>query len=250
MKKLFVFVTIVLCLSLLAAPALAEGILLVDDADLLSYDQMVEIMDVLETTRTKYNCEVAIAAVPSLGDKDPQTFADDYFDENGYGCGDDGDGILLVLSMEYRDYAITTTGKAINIFSDSDLDYIVNRILPQLGNGDYHGAFMTFARLCDEEIARSAPSTSDDFGLKIGISLGVGIFIAFIVVGVMRRALKSAVLQDAADNYIRQGSFNLTNQRDSFLYATVSKTRRADNNSGSSHSSSSGRSHGGSSGKF
>ena len=250
MKNLFGFFAILLCLSLLTAPAMAEGILLVDDADLLSYNQMVEIMDRLEPIRTKYGCEVAIAAVPSLGDKDPQTFADDYFDENGYGCGDDGDGILLVLSMEYRDYAITTCGKAIDIFSDRDLDYIVDGIIPQLSEGDYHGAFMTFARLCEEEISRSEPVTSDDFGVKIAISLGIGILIGFIVVGVMRRALKSAVLQDAADNYIRQNSFNLTNQRDSFLYATVSSTRRADTNSGSSHSSSSGRSHGGTSGKF
>ena len=62
-------------------------------------------------------------------------------------------------------------------------------------------------------------------------------------------AMKTAVKEDNAANYMKPNSMNLDFSRDIFLYSTVTKTEKPKSDSGS-HTSSSGRSHGGRGGSF
>ena len=70
----------------------------------------------------------------------------------------------------------------------------------------------------------------------------------------MNGKLKSVKFQTAADNYVKEGSMNITESRDLFLYRTVTSVAKPKNDDSSSdggfHSSSSGTSHGGSGGHF
>ena len=61
----------------------------------------------------RQSCDVIVVTVASLDGKTAESYADDYFDFNGYGLGQDRDGILLLLSMEDRDWAISTHGFAL-----------------------------------------------------------------------------------------------------------------------------------------
>ncbi len=58
------------------------------------------------------------------------------------------------------------------------------------------------------------------------ISILVGLFIAFIVVGVMKSQLKSVHRQSGASNYVAHESFDLTVSQDVFLYARTSRVAR------------------------
>ena len=85
----------------------------------------------------------------------------------------------------------------------------------------------------------------------IFISIGVGVILAFVIVGRMKAQLKTVRFQAAAGNYVKDGSMNITESRDLFLYHTVTKTAKEKSSSGSStHTSSSGRTHGGGGTKF
>ena len=42
------------------------------------------------------------------GGKTAEAYADDYYDYNGYGYGENDDGLLLLVSMGEREWAITT----------------------------------------------------------------------------------------------------------------------------------------------
>ena len=61
--------------------------------------------------------------------------------------------------------------------------------------------------------------------------------------------MKTAVENNYAANYVKNGSKRLDFSRDIFLYSNITKTERPKNNSGS-HQSSSGRTHGGGGGSF
>ena len=82
-------------------------------------------------------------------------YADDYYDYNGYGAGADNDGILLLLSMEDRDWWISTTGYGIDAFTDYGIDVIGDEIVPDLSNGDYYSAFTEFIDLTDDFLAEA-----------------------------------------------------------------------------------------------
>ena len=97
---------------------------------------------------------------------------------------------------------------------------------------------------------------SSFIGKRIMISLIVSVIMAFIWVSVMKSGMNTAKRNNRASDYVRKGSFNLTQSSDLYLYSTVVKTPRAQNTSsgggggGGTHFSSSGASHGGGGGKF
>lgn len=275
MKKwIFSLLTVALLCALFVLPVQASQLLnpnlpdgrlrprLVDEANLLRRAEAEELLETLDEISERQRCDVIVVTVNSLDGKRPRDFADDFYDYNGYGYGTAHDGILLLLSMEARDWWMTTTGYGTTAFTDAGLDYMSDQFLPKLKDNNYAKAFTIFAELCDDFITQAKTGKPYDTGnlphapmsvLWIFVSLAAGILLAFIPVTIMKGKLKSVRSQPAANSYIVQNSMNLTNQRDLFLYANTTRTARPkESKSGgsSTHRSSSGRSHGGRGGKF
>ncbi len=128
----------------------SENLLTAAEANALSA-RLKEIGDL-------YRCDVIVATVASLGNKTAEEFADDFFDYNGYGYGAvpdltgktvDGDGILLLLSMEDRDFAVSTSGYGVTAFTDYGIQkYLEAQFLPYFKQNDYNGGFNAFADGC------------------------------------------------------------------------------------------------------
>lgn len=236
---------------------------LVDSANLLSGGEEAELLSKLDEISERQFCDVAIVTVDSLEGKTATAYADDFYDYNGYGMGSGDSGILLLVSMEDRDWAITTYGFGIQAFTDAGQKYITERFLPDLSDGDYAAAFGRFASLADQFLTQAKTGRPYDKGnlprTPLGLAwtiaaVGIGLLTAWIIVGIMKSKLKSVQPRHSAADYVRAGSMKLTTVQDLFLYRTLSRTARPKESSGgggsSTHSSSSGRSHGGSSGKF
>lgn len=271
-RKIFaVLLSLAFCL-MMAVPAAAadtdaaagEGhpLRLVDDGDLLTADEETTLIDKLDTVSEKWQCDVAVVTVNSLGNKTATEFADDFFDYNGYGMGDDADGIMLVISMETRDWAITTHAFGVEAFTDAGQEYIMDKVLTPLGEGSYAEAFDIFADQCDgflEKAASGEPYDSHNLPGKPGKILYVlliipcligGILIALMLTMKEKKSLKSVMRRAGAREYIE--GVELTGKSDRFLYRNLQRVLiEDDDDSGSSiHISSSGEFHGGSSGKF
>lgn len=238
---------------------------LVDDANLLIETEFNGLLNKLDTISESQGIDIIVVTVNSLEGNSPTEFADDVYDYNGFGFGPNADGILLLLSMEERDWAISTTGYGITVFTDAGQGYIIDEMLPYLGDGEYYEAFNRFADLCEEFVLKA--KTGDPYDVKnlpkkplgakwVFISLAIGLILAFIITGAMKNKLKSVRTQSAAANYIVSSNLDLGGSRDIFLYNMVNKRPRPKASSSSSrsgsttHTSSSGRTHGGSSGKF
>ena len=178
---------------------------------------------------------------------------------------------MLLINMGERDVHISDCGYVCRALSQKQLDRLREQVTPYLSSGDYYTAFRTFADR-SAQLITDARNVGDDepavddhsfegFFRSLGsiplICIVVGVIGGFIAVSIMKGKLKSVRRRGEASDYVRNGSFNITNSSDIFLYTTVSKTARpkADDSShggggGGGHVSSSGTSHGGSSGKF
>ncbi|MGN1479295.1 MAG: TPM domain-containing protein [Acutalibacteraceae bacterium] len=236
---------------------------LVDNADLLNDGEETTLLAKLDEISERQRMDVVVVTVDSIGDKTPEAYADDFYDYNGYGIGGNHDGILLLVSMENRDWHITTTGYGITAFTDAGIKYLSKQFLDDLGDGNYAAAFTTYADKCDEFITQAntgepydvnnLPKEPFDFLMWILISVVVGLVAAYVITNIMKGKLKTVRFQPAASNYVKQGSLNLTNSQDIFLYTHVDrKVRPKETSSGgsSTHTSSSGSTHGGGGGKF
>lgn len=218
---------------------------LVDDGELLTAAQETAICTRLDEISQKHQLDLVIVTQKTLGGKTSEAFADDYYDYNGYGFGEDHDGVLLLYCPGEQRH-ISTTGEAIDIFDDAALDKLIDAILPYFNRDDLNGACLKFADTCDEIITaeRAFP-----WGLLV-IALLLGAGLSWLIpMSTMKSKLKSVRSQTAAANYVRAGSMNLTQNRDVFLFANITKTpiprERSSGGGGGVHVGSSGTSHGG-----
>lgn len=266
MKKNFVNLLLAVCMifTVILPVTASEYLPLYDEADLLTDSEESALIAKLESVGAQYQMEVVVAAFETIGDYTPMEYADDFYDYNGYGYGENRDGLVLIVVMDTSDWWISTRGSAITAFTDAGIDYIGEQIVPYLSDGDYYGAFSRFAEQCiafidqantgDPYDTHNLPKAPFDKGMAAVIALVAGLLIAAIYTANLKGQLKSVQAQRAAANYVKNGSMNVTNSRDFFLYRHVSRTEKSsssDSRGGSStHTSSSGATHGGGGGKF
>lgn len=270
-KKAFVFLlSLILCLCM-AAPVLcaqaAEGFAdeyyrVVDMAELLTDSEVTTLIATLDEISERQHMDVVVATTNELDGYSVQDYADLLYESCNFGYGSSKDGLLLLISMQDRDWYISTCGYGITVFTDAGIEYIGDQITSELSDGNYAAAFSSYAALCDDFITQAntdKPYDRSNLPAKplsliwIPVSLVIGFVIAKIVVGNMKSKLKTVRSQTTANSYVKDGSMQITDSRDLFLYHTVAKTAKPKNtSSGSSgtHTSSSGTTHGGGGGKF
>ena len=256
MKKLCILMLILLLSLCAVTPAFAQTPRLVDQADLLFEWQRESLEDKLDAVSTRHGLDVVVVTADTLNGQSPRDYADDFFDYNGYAK----DGILLLVSMEDRDWWISTAGYGITAFTDAGIEYLGEQFVPALSDGDYEEAFEIYAEVCDEFITQAKSGDPYDvhnlprepFRLfrNLVICLLIGFVLALIVTAVMKGQLKTVRAQYGAADYVKAGSLNVTHRQDLFLYRNVSRTPKPKDGGSSTHRSSSGRSHGGGGGKF
>lgn len=270
------FLTLVLSVSaaVFFVPAVmaeaADDILRIADwAELLSESEEAELSDRLDEISERQKLDIVIVTLESLEGADIVAYADDFFDYNGYGFGEKKDGVIFLMSMEERDWCISTSGYGITAFTDAGQEYLSEKMVPYLSDGAYAEAFQIFAGQCDDYITQARAGTPYDvdnipvepfspLGALL-IAVVAGFVVSLIATGIMRLSLHSVFSQTAADSYMKKDSLRLTKNYDLFLYKNVTRTERpketSTSTSGSSggsttHISSSGNTHGGSKGKF
>ena len=116
----------------------------VDNAKLLTDKEIDNLNDMLDRISYTYNLDVSIYTEEVMQQDNAQDAADNIYDNNNYGIGESSDGILLYISKSPRNYHITTTGKAIQIFTQPKLLEIDNNILDYLKNNKYYDAFWAY----------------------------------------------------------------------------------------------------------
>ena len=253
--------------SVFKVDAHAEGSrsYVIDNADLLDASQERKLNAQLEKIQKNWQFDVVILTVYSTGEKDVTAYADDFFDYEGYGP----DGILLLIDMGSRQWALSTAGTGIEAFTDAGQEYIQEQFKPYLSAGKFYKAFKSFADNCDLFLKKAAKGHPYDVGYLpkaplplywIPLSIGIGMIFAFLVCQSSANSLKTIHRQPHAGSYVKKDSLKMAESRDLFLYRNITRTRREtqEKRSGSGgggggssvHTSSSGRSHGGSSGSF
>ena len=118
--------------------------LVVDEAGLLTTKEKQDLIDLYERLGSENDIEIAVVTVNSLEGKSAMDFADDFFDYNGYGVRPGRDGILLLVSMEERDWWISTHGTCYEQLTEQRFNDMSASFLPDLSAGRYYKAFASF----------------------------------------------------------------------------------------------------------
>ena len=237
---------------------------LVDRGELLTEEERESLLSKLNEVSEDLEFDIVVVTVPELGDKTATEYADDFFDYNGYGWGEDKDGVLLLLSMEHRNFAVSTHGYGRTVIPDEKLEDFGSAFLPDISEGNYYQGFLNFTDQCSAfyENAGTGEKTEPGIpnkGYVIGIVLVLGFLMALVLTKKRRDQLTTVVPRGGAVNYLREGSLNLTEKSQHLEWEyetyTLKETERDSDSSdyftsSGSHESDSGETHGGGSGEF
>ncbi len=287
MKRAWMIPLLLLFLLGLTPCAYAMTPRVVDEAGLLTGEEARDLEIRTGEISEKYGMDVVILTVSSLDGWDSEAYADDYYDSHGYGLGTESSGVLLLLSMEYRDWAISTCGEAVYALTDYGIQDVFSQISRYLADDEYYDAFDAYLEALEvyfdayaqgnpidgwtpeyEGPGTYLPGTREDVVYPpekvpilrfLLVGLAAGAAAAGITVAVLAGQMKTARPQPGAQDYLQPGTDRLYDQQTIFLHSHVSRTPKPEANSGggshggggsSIHHSSGGSSHGGGHGKF
>lgn len=256
MRKFILIFALVFVGSLLcgqAADTAPAGRRVFDAAGLFSVEQYSALNTRALALINKYKQDVVIVTTKDAAGKNAMAYADDYFDENGFGIGPDFDGLLLLIDMDNREIHISTTGKSIRIFSNAKIERMLDHIYAPVSRNDFAGGASAFL----DDTERYLQKSEGVFFWSWEI-FGLGVFAVLILMGGMVSRHKAGLLRaPLAGIYINNDTCGETTGEDVFMHTS---TRRyainRDSGSGrggggsSTHTSSSGRTHGGGGRRF
>lgn len=259
MKKVLSLSLAFLLIAVLLVPAFAtEPELLNDGIGCLSESDAEQVSSKLKEVSDKLDFDVVIVTTDSLEGKSITAYADDYFDYGGYGRGNTRDGCVLVVYYNgtSTERWISTSGYGITALTDYGIQYIGTRVAPLMDDGEFYEAFIDYANLCDELVVQARAGKPLDVqgskkegkpALRIIIAIVVGLIAGFVAISVIKGKYKPVKFKANAQDYLVNGSLQVTGAYDNFRTSSVTRTAISNNSSGgsSTHTSSSGRTHGG-----
>lgn len=257
MKKRAIILLLVLALMLaLAAGAAAADTqtdYVLDEAGLLHDSERTELTQQTERIARKYGVGVYIATIDdyrSVNSESVYTAAYTLYHKNRMGVGEGRDGIILLLSMNDRDFATFCYGeRGEGAFSDYALEMLEGEFLDDFAENDWYDGFEDYVETCAEYLQKAAEGhpVQKSMTVPILIVIGASLLIALIVVAVMWASMKNVAEKTTANAYI-SGGLQLTEQEDRFTHRTETR-RKIERESSGSSSASGGGGHG-RSGKF
>lgn len=273
-KKLTSLFLSVLFAVLLCTPVFAESKpfpetqldYVTDKAELLTEQEIQTLEDKAEQLATEYTFGVYIITVDDISeymdDLDMETAAEQLYLSYDLGKGSNQSGLLLLMSMAERDWALFAFGYGNTAFTDYGKGYLSDQFLDDFKNDNWYSGFTDYQTTCGQMLDTSLNGSPVDvdnvppspYARLYGIITCVvlGLLIAFMVTVILKRQLKSVAHGTQAEAFIAAGGLKLTDQYDRYTHTTTSRVYDPPQKSSSSSGGTTTRSSGGSSasGKF
>lgn len=244
----------VFCLTLCSPVYAAGAQRFIDAAGLVSDADAAVLSAELDEISQRQQFDVVIFTTYSLGGWSATDAAISLYEQYDYGYGSEKDGVILLISMEERDWDITAKGFGETALNDDARDYLADLVVPELSAGNYAYAFQVFAQECDALVTQAREGhpykTPFDPLTSLLVALGVGGVGGGASVGTMKAKLRSVSRRTEATEYMDQGSLQVTKAGERFLYHTVTRTAKPKNTGSGGRSVSHGGGYSSTSGKF
>lgn len=229
-----------------------------DLSDLLSYKEWQELEARAKTFTERHHCGIYLVLVDDYteyGDEGVYLTTAQLYYHSGLGYGEGRDGIIVLLSMAERDYAMFVCGTyAEYAFNEYGQEELEGYFLGDFGRDDWADGISHYLDACHEFLtkAEAGEPVRESIWPTAVLMLGLSCVVAGVVCFLFLRRMKTVRPKSKADVYITAGGLHLTAQRDQYERTVTTRTKiQKESSSGSgSTRSESGGGGSGRSGKF
>ena len=252
-KKPNGFVSVLLALCLLLAPMTvfaesnAQLNYVTDDAGILTDSQWEDLEQRAQQVSEEYQCGVYMITVDDYTDYSTESvYTADYTIYHNYemGMGEDRDGIMILLSMEDRDYAMFVYGpKASEVFDAYGQEQLETYFLDNFREDDWYGGFGDYIDACSNYLQLAEQGTpvrapegydsgdyedyeatpGENFGVSFLMALGISCVISIIICLLLLLKMHTVHQKTEANDYVSE-KLKLSRKEDRYTHTT--QTRR------------------------
>lgn len=243
MKKRITALFAALLLALtLCVPAAASGTCVYDLYGLLTEEECLSLESTAQELTASSGCGVYIVVVDdygSYGTGDIYNVTIQIYNNasNGFGVGDDRNGILLLISMYSREWSMFVHGEwaeyAFDSYGQAQLE---SAFLPSFEVDDWYGGFSGYLTACGEYLSLAAQGEPVRASVVSGIATVVAIscLVALLVCMVLKGKMKTVHRKVEAHAYVAAGGLHLVDSYDQYTHTT--EERRTVEKKSESHS--------------
>lgn len=258
-KKLMLLLTL---LMLLPVIALADG-QVIDNAGVFDADDVMTMEIIIERIESSHQVDMVVLTTNDVPYDYSESmwrirdFADDFYDQGGYGMGPDFSGMLILLDMNNRAIWLSTGGVMIEYINDMREEDILDRAYEYLSFGNYASGVQVALERVEQYMNKGRAEGTflyDEVtgqrlsGIHNALTSGeimlagvVGLVVALVIFASVRGAYNLSGSTYSYDEHANS-TVNLTRDDEVFVRQFVNRTPR---NTGS-HGSSGGERSGGS----
>lgn len=226
-----------------------------DEYGLLSGEEKEELNQELADIYEEYEYDAILLISQDIESDDARQYAAKFMQDNEIGYGDTHEGMCIFNQPDKRNITIVFRGDTQNDFTETIQDLMLDNCQEKLKEGDMIGGYKSLISDLKKGLARvtqgkkirpldvSDSSLPEEALIWLIISFAVMAVPTLIMTLFQVHKMKTRVPQPNANAYEGEGGLRLTEERDMFLYSTVSRTEKPkdkDNDSGSSGSFTSG----------
>lgn len=253
LKRVYIFLLALLAALTLTVPAFGEqqqgDYFIYDTESLLTDEQLMDIESKADRLSWQYDCAVYVVTVYDYEDygSSPYDAAANIYNNEDFGIGNNRDGVLLLLSMWARDYALYVRdgGFAEYAIDDYGRTVLEDSFLGYFSSDDWHGGFSAFVSTCGQLLGQAAAGDPARKPLSsvIAPALLIGCGFALVVCLILKGKMKTVRKGARADTYAAPEGLLLTERMDMYTRTTEERRRieKNESNSGGGGSGSSGK---------
>ena len=205
-----------------------------DYAQVLSVEEELNLKKEIDLFIANHNMDMALVTVKYHEKIDTMNYADDFYDYNGFGIGNNHDGLIFVIDFTfgYTDIWMSTTGKAIQMYTDSRIDSILDSVAAQKNNG-YYKMFNTFVKRSNEFANMGIPSygTKEKGQINWLYIFILSSVIPSIIILILIGKNKMVKVATHATQYLVKNSVVINKRSDRFITTHTTSVRINDSSS-------------------
>ena len=233
-----------LALALCAGTAMATSDERVfDKANLFSAAEETEIRQAIADFQAATGMDFVVLTTSAQTEEDSQQqVADDFYDQGGYGLGDDKSGVLYYIDMYNRQEYISTAGAMIDYMTDERIEGALDQSNPNLRAGRYAAAALAVIAKAQSYVNAGIPEGQYRYDVITGQMLtarhkmltGTEMLVGgvlcllmgliFILIVKARYQLRGSTYHY---DYAANTNVEITESKDEYLRTTVTRARKA-----------------------
>ncbi len=250
---LTIFFALFVALAAFSFRAEAAGAVF-DNAKVLSTAEVQKLNEEIQRIEKKHNVRIGIVVQPSMQGRPIGQVANALLDQGFRGAPNGGIVLLVSVDPKKREYYMSTdNAMRAKITDDVGIKYIQSEMVPKLKDNKYGEAFLKYTAAIETSLDYYAkegkpydPSAGFSFLAAI-IALALGGLGGYGVREVLISSMSNVTPAARASEYLVDGSFDLAESDDRFLFMNVTRTKKSKSSGGSSARD---ESHGGGGGSF